>query len=138
MVIFFEEGVVFHCSLLKLQINAAAIDTDYASDSAFVWRKRDKQKKKLFNNANNKSKYVCFPSHLYDITSIIISAYDSCLRKADSYSTLFVMRVLSFMMAVRAKPLVAGADMCDCKTASKASRTSSSVTLCQRTICEHQ
>lgn len=45
-----------------------------------------------------------------------------------SYSTLSVMRVLSFMVAVRAKPLVVGVDMCDCKTISKASRTSSSVT----------
>lgn len=36
MVIFFEEGVVFHCSLLKLQINAATVDTNYTPDSAIV------------------------------------------------------------------------------------------------------
>lgn len=45
-----------------------------------------------------------------------------------SYSTLSVMRVLSFIVAVRAKPLVAGDDMWDCRTVSKASRTSSSLT----------
>lgn len=54
-------------------------------------------------------------------------------KTADSYSTLDVMRVLSFMMAVNAKPLVADDDMCDCKTVSKASRTSSSVILYRRT-----
>lgn len=44
------------------------------------------------------------------------------------YSTFSLMRVLSFMVAVRAKPLVVGDDMCDCRTVSKASRTLSSVT----------
>lgn len=50
-----------------------------------------------------------------------------CVLSA-AYSTLSVMRVLSFMVAVRAKPLVAGDDMWDCRTVSKASRTSSSLT----------
>jgi len=45
-----------------------------------------------------------------------------------SHSTLSVIRVLSFMVAVSAKPLVAGDDMWDWRTVSKASRTSSSVT----------
>lgn len=43
VVIFFEEGVVFHCSLLELQINAAAVDADYAPDSASVERHGDKK-----------------------------------------------------------------------------------------------
>lgn len=49
-----------------------------------------------------------------------------------SYSTLSLIRVLSFMVAVRAKPLVAGDDMWDCRTVSKASRTSSSLTWWER------
>lgn len=48
------------------------------------------------------------------------------------------MRVLSFMMAVRAKPRVADVDMCDCKTVSKASRTSSSVTWYKQTKGERR
>lgn len=45
-----------------------------------------------------------------------------------SHSTFWVMRVLSFMVAVSAKPLVAGDDMWDWRTVSKASRTWSSLT----------
>lgn len=49
-------------------------------------------------------------------------------KRKRSYSTLSVMRVLSFIVAVSAKPLVAGDDMWDCRTVSNASRTSFSLT----------
>lgn len=49
-------------------------------------------------------------------------------QRERSYSTLSVMRVLSFMVAVRANALVGGDDMWDCRTVSNASRASFSLT----------
>lgn len=69
----------------------------------------------------------------YPTSTLALSSLQSAAsfregKRKRSYSTLSVMRVLSFMVAVRANPLVAGDDMWDCRTVSNASRTSFSLT----------
>lgn len=110
MVIFFEESVVFNCPLLELHVYTAAVDADDASDST-VGSRVMKIKRQLGDSQGH--------SHC-----LLLSLCDTRVP----YSTFSVMRVLSFIVAVRAKPLVDGNDMWDCSTVSKTSRTSSSVT----------
>lgn len=58
MVIFFEEGVVFHGSLLQLQIDAAAVDTDDTPDSA--WREREREKENALMTRITRNKIGAF------------------------------------------------------------------------------
>lgn len=111
MVIFFEESIVFNCPLLELHIYAAAVDADDAPDATAGGRVMERRRSSLGDSQE----------------------HDHCLHfplcdNGVSYSTFSLIRVLSFIVAVRAKPLVDGDDMWDCRTVSKTSRTSSSVT----------
>lgn len=90
MVIFFEQSVVFNRPLLELHVYAAAVDADDASDATDGVKDRERRKDVSPHKRTQ---------------SVGLSA------GGVSYSTLSMMRVLSFMVAVRAKPLVAGDDM---------------------------
>lgn len=114
MVVFFEQRVVFNCPLLELHVYTAAVDADDAPDAT---GRGGEMRRRITACA--------FQLSLQRVSRRRLSAEG---KRNGSYSTLSVMRVLSFMVAVSANPLVAGDDMWDCSTVSKASRTSFSLT----------
>lgn len=127
VVVFFEQSIVFNCPLLELHVYTAAVDADDASDAAARWKDKEKERAvrgtfvQLWHCTRLQTSKQTNKQKKHKVTSVF---WDGRVP----HSTLSVMRVLSFMVAVRAKPLVAGDDMWDCRTVSKASRTSSSLT----------
>lgn len=128
VVIFSEESIVLHCPLLELHIYAAAVDADDASDAAAGRTRAKRQRHRQTFTFSACLDYSGCKTWETQVSESFWSAGGPAVTRGFPYSTFSVMRVLSFMVAVRAKPLVVGDDMCDCRTVSKASRTLSSVT----------